>query len=245
MRHCVPTGAWLRWCTGLLTRAPEVMRSRSLGAVDRRFGMRYTVRAPSGARLAVEGSDFGVVREIFGHRCYGEPAALADARTILDLGANAGIFTLYAASVAPHARIHAVEVQPDLCRVARANAERNGFAPRVIVENALVGGITTDWAREFIAHHPTIPVFNPAPVIEAWGGCDFVKCDVEGAEMVLLDGPPAWLRRVRRMAIEYHWNHEDGERLAARLAAAGCRVSTRRHGRLGYVDVHDTSGLPS
>ena len=224
----------LRWCGALVRSAPAAIRERSLGPADRAMGGAFSIRLPN-RRLVFLECDLGVVREIFGHHCYGEPGDFRDARFIVDLGANCGAFTLFALSNAPQARVLSVEAQPELSRVLAANLERNDCRGRVTIENALVGGIYNAWAQDLVRRHPAVGTWNFERAIPAEVEIDFLKCDVEGAEFPLLDPVPVWFSRVRRFALEYHGPWQKGAELGERLRAAGFVISQRSHRNLGYL----------
>jgi amino acid adenylation domain-containing protein/FkbM family methyltransferase len=72
-------------------------------------------------------------REIFDERCYERfGTGLQHARSIVDVGAHIGLFSLYASLRAPDARIIAVEPLPDLARVLRHNLRRYDIDAQVI-----------------------------------------------------------------------------------------------------------------
>jgi FkbM family methyltransferase len=223
-----------RWCGALWRGRAEIWRRRSLGPADDRLGERFSIRV-RGRELQLEGASFGVVREIFGRECYIAGAELANCRTVVDLGANAGTFSLFAAVNAPECRVHAVEAQPAFVPIIEANLARNGLAGRVQVENALVGGVHDAWSRELVRRHPEIGTYPIGARLEALGTCDFLKCDVEGAEFRLLAEDRSWLRRVRRIALEYHGTWDDGAGLAEILRGEGLTVAQAAHGSLGYL----------
>lgn len=224
-----------RWIGHVFKAAPFVIARRTLGMVDHRFGDDFHFRAPDGRLIHSQGASFGVVREIFGHRCYAEPAGLRDSRQILDLGANAGVFTLFALACAPNARVHAVEAQPHFIPAIRANIETNGYAARSTVENALVGGVYNHWTRALRSSHPQVGDFSISRYLSEVGRCDFLKCDVEGAEFELFQGDISWLGAVRAVALEYHGDWSAGDALGRRLATAGFTTRQAEHGTLGYI----------
>ncbi|HSE17007.1 MAG TPA: amino acid adenylation domain-containing protein [Pyrinomonadaceae bacterium] len=71
--------------------------------------------------------------EIFLQRGYerGRVAIPAGDTVVIDVGANIGMFTLYAASRNPRAKIYAIEPIPDLCEKLRENVRR--YAPDAAV----------------------------------------------------------------------------------------------------------------
>ena len=67
------------------------------------------------------------------------PVASTD-KTIVDIGANIGVFTLYAARAAPSANIVAVEPFPDTCERLREMLRLNQLEQRVTVVNSAITG---------------------------------------------------------------------------------------------------------
>lgn len=228
-----PSGT-VRWLGGALAAAPAVVRSRSLSPADRALGATFTVRS-DGHRFKLEDADFGICREIFGHDCYGLRPLRGQLRTVIDLGCNCGAFTLMAARLNPDCHVLAVDANAAFTAATLRNAAVNQVADRVTARTALVGSAEVDSIQELVDAAACNDRFDPVEAIDRLGGCDFLKCDVEGGEHALFGDDLDWLRRVRRMAIEYHWDREAGERLAQRLQTAGFRVELRPHGRLGYV----------
>lgn len=223
-----------RWAMGAVLSAPAVLKTRSLAKADQFIGTALDLRF-GGRRLRARSADFGVCREILGRDCYRLASCQGQLRTAIDLGANCGIFTLMAAVLNPECRILAVEANPELAGAASANAALNGFAERVDVVNELVGDATVPSIRALIAANPLIGVFDPREAVQRLGGCDFLKCDVEGGEHALFSGDLSWLRDVRRLAIEYHWTKAEGARLAQIIEAAGFVVDRTPHRSLGYI----------
>lgn len=98
----------------------------------------YSLRLRTGEQLSLrEHTDTIVFWLVFARRHY--PVS-ASHRVILDIGANIGIFTLYAAREAPEARIVAVEPFPDTFRRLQESMEVNGLSGRVTMLNCAVTG---------------------------------------------------------------------------------------------------------
>lgn len=225
--------SFFRWVWLVLMTFPEVVRSGSLGVVDEAFGSSVRFRT-GGREFFLERCQLGLVREIVGSACYVQPDELRDCRTILDLGSNCGVFTLYCLANAPNARVVAVEAQPRLIADARANIEKSGFAERAIFVNEFVGDYT-----EFIGMladgDPSVSRFSPESYVAQAGTCDFMKCDIEGAEYTLITPTATWLRRVKRISLEYHGTWEQGAGLREILEGHGFTVTQHPHGTLGYL----------
>ena len=113
---------------------------------------------------------------------------------VLDVGANIGAFSIRAARMG--ARVTAVE--PVTVAVLRENIRANGVSVQVI-DGALGDGkrqeICWDGCRVVC---PTFPLRDLIGMAE---GCDFLKCDCEGAEWLIR---PDDLAPVRRIEMEIH-----------------------------------------
>lgn len=133
--------------------------------------------------------------------------------TIIDIGAHAGRHTRVFVELAPKGRVHAVEPLPD-----KAQRLREAFGSRIaLFEGALgeaEGRATFVWAQGtpeesgLRRRHYNDPVnANPTEIevsittLDAFGRgldrCDFIKIDVEGAELTALRGGAALLDRLR------------------------------------------------
>jgi FkbM family methyltransferase len=240
VRRLLPPAEFLRWMGILARQLPAVIRSRSLGIVDDRFGGDFVFRC--GARkLQICGGSFGLVREIFGQNCYIKPQELADCRTVVDLGANCGTFSLFVRVNAPSAQLLAIEALPALAERARANLARNQLDTNVRVLSGIVGSADNEWTRSLEREHGAVKRLDGPAIVHGLTPIDFLKCDIEGAEYSLFDGDLAWTSSIRRMAIEYHGSWSQGERLGARLVTAGFAVRQTPHGSLGYLHCHRTT----
>lgn len=223
-----------KWLGCLARTWNQVLRERSLGPVDRAFPQAFRIRFAE-QPLFFEGTCFSLVREIFGNSCYATPAELRQERNILDLGANTGVFSVFALASSPACRVHAVEAQPTMLPLLRKNISQNGFGERFQAEAAVVAGGWDAWTRELMDRNAGLPAFDPDAFFHTHGECGFCKCDVEGAEFELLRSEPAWLRRIRRLVLEYHGTWAEGKKLREILRQSGFRVTQTGHGSLGYL----------
>jgi FkbM family methyltransferase len=200
---------------------------------DQSMGSTFCIRVDQ-AQCCFNPGDFGVCREIIGHDCYRLRPLRGRIRTAIDLGCNCGTFTIMAATLNPGCRVVAVDVNPEFTAAALRNAEANGFGSQVEAVTCIVGRSGFDSVRQFVADGAA-GVFDPIQVIAALGGCDFLKCDVEGGEHALFSGDLTWLRDIKYLAIEYHWTEADGDRLEAILRQEGFMVERQPHRNLGYL----------
>ena len=113
---------------------------------------------------------------------------------VLDIGANVGGFCIRAAKKSGHV----TAVEPVTTHPLRENIRANNVSVQLI-EGALGDGkpaeICWDDCRVVTRTYPL------RDLIQMSGGCDFLKCDCEGAEWLI--NPPE-LHHVRRIEMEIH-----------------------------------------
>jgi FkbM family methyltransferase len=86
-----------------------------------------------------ERTDLVIFWLVFVRRHY--PVLSSDS-VIVDVGANIGLFTLYAAREAPGARIVSIEPFPDTCQRLRQLVETNRLTERVTILNCAISGVS-------------------------------------------------------------------------------------------------------
>ncbi|MGD9763005.1 MAG: FkbM family methyltransferase [Candidatus Binatia bacterium] len=219
--------------------------------------------------LEIEGAPGALVvplyKEIFykdAYRLRADP--LSPGATVVDIGANIGMFALYAAVEQRAARVYAFEPFPGSLALLERNAARNRLPAIVPVPLAVAGcagsrplhvqgrhgvhslfGTGGDGAQQWL----TVECVTLADAFArcAIERCDFLKLDCEGAEYeILLAAPPHVYARIDRIALEYHdWitDHHHDE-LVRRFESEGFAVTTRDHApsRTGYVFATKRSG---
>lgn len=165
-------------------------------------------------------------KEIFMEASYtiGLAAKIPKAPTIVDIGANVGFFSLFAASRFPGASIFAYEPVPRNFDQLVRNRELNQKAEITCVPKAVYGfsglvNLEIDPADTFttsarVAAVPTqasstieVPCTALSDLLDAHGieACHLLKIDCEGAEFdILYSCPEAYLQRIEQMVIEVH-----------------------------------------
>lgn len=185
-----------------------------------RFGSRTVELADPGAALP----DFVnvVLDDDYGLRSLtGEP------RTIVDIGANIGLFTAFARQLFPGAMIHAYEPSASTARWAAANTTHpltTVFVEGVASEAgtaALVEHGASNLTQTRRAEDGAVKLVAFPTVVERIGGrIDLLKIDCEGAEWDFMSDP-GWFRCVAAIRMEYHLiggrTVQDLHRLAAGL----------------------------
>jgi FkbM family methyltransferase len=235
----VPTGHWLVRGIGavLSGRLPY----RVQGQVDkamRAVGRPHKLLRFDEVRIQVRrGSwDESAAQRVVGEQDYlrsGHEIQPTD--TIVDIGANIGCFAVVAGRAARQGRIFAFEPDRENYELAVRNAALNGLT-NVVVERAAVSG-TSGTLRLFkgaeVSLHTTVPSRLDAPsqgeevpaitlrqIFDRHNitRCDFLKMNCEGAEYeILYRTPPEYLRRIDRIALEYHAT-ENKTQVASELA---------------------------
>jgi FkbM family methyltransferase len=217
------------------------------------------LRLRNGDKIPIEldALDTQRVAEIYGEQVYTPPALAGywhNSRVILDIGANKGIFSIYAAGLFPNSTIHAYEPNPHIFPILKENIRLNNLDGRCMPFNYAVWyqdeelpfmlrnaknpgtgqiieyGKTTDDVK-------TVPGVAFAKVLRVSPEVDFLKMDIEGSEyQVILHTPPDELRRIRFIAMEYHDSKDHSlDELIGHIKAAGFSVLLRPRGSILYA----------
>ena len=156
---------------------------------------------------AVFEHEFG---EIFLRDCYGIATLPGDIRTVLDVGANLGLFSMAAIHRFPTAVIESYEPNAAIEKYLRANLGNFGRQPKMCAvggKSGMVSLETTDTSLFSITQldeRGTTPQVSFDDAIHSLGGAlDLVKLDCEGAEWEIFKCRDAW-KNVRFLVMEYH-----------------------------------------
>lgn len=181
----------------------------------------FTLRTRRGTQIDL--ADYSELTTAW-HVLFGDEYRLnAGHRRIVDLGANIGVFCLWAAERVPDARIVAVEPFPSTYERLVQNISRNGLSARVTCRQAAVASqdgpirmdgrpTTSSYCRSTVWHvdgdHAIeVPGCSLATILHDAGldEVDLLKVDIEGAEYDLfLNSPDDVLRRCGTIVFEYH-----------------------------------------
>ena len=142
-------------------------------------------------------------------------------RTVLDVGANVGSWSLMAAELLPAATIYALEVIPETAAALRSRtvqqdrikavnlglAAHTGTLSLRYQRGASTHATFTEYPHSWTGEQVECPVMRGDDFLarEGIGDVDFLKLDVEGAEHLVLQGLESSLRRqgVRFVQFEY------------------------------------------
>ena len=239
----------------LLTRAPRQMMS----LLRRRYRARqlhipYTrsrdFRMPSEMWVAGtmrpihaphEGGATLAFSEIFLDDIYGTRHIRFPVRTVMDVGAHSGFFSLFARTRFPGAAIHAYEPNPAMHPFLRTQADTGSFKFFGEALGAMAGRVSVAAAEDSVAttvrrdDGGTVPMIPLASAIERLGGSvDLLKLDCEGSEWEMIQDADAF-EHVRYLGMEYHL--VDGrtlDELIATLGALGFRILFAERNDLKY-----------
>jgi FkbM family methyltransferase len=131
-------------------------------------------------------------------------------KTVLDIGANLGFFSIAARNAFPEATIHAYEPNEDLDRYLVPHSKEGKFKLHREAVGLESGRVSldirgeTNQTRSKADDTGGIPQVAFRETIERLGGqVDVAKVDCEGAEWEFLEDKEAW-QKVRFLAMEYH-----------------------------------------
>jgi FkbM family methyltransferase len=248
-RACGP-GPALAFAASIAGTLPAVARTRTLGDADSRMARRSWRFRAQGVEIQLQGHLWSGAREMYCRGVY-FPDARFDLRpgtTVVDLGANSGLFSLLAARRGCKAL--AVEAQIGFIQEIGQLAQQHGVAERVVLEHALVGGSrgilavpgALERASHFQGRHPerlTMPQLLARHGVDS---VDFLKCDIEGSEFELFEHTEGWLPAVRRIAMEVHCEHGSATSLVRILEDAGFEVMLRDNLLRRVQDFSESAG---
>jgi len=192
-------------------------------------------------------------KEIYMEECYtaGLKLRLEADSNIVDIGANGGFFSLFAASRFRNPRVLSFEPVPANFELLQRNRDLNRHVRMECLQMAVCGRSGTVPLRfNPGVKHPTdgkichdaaygpatvvVPATTLAQILDDYGleRCHLLKMDCEGAEYEILYSCAAdYLERIDRMAIEVHASEEADHNitsLAAFLEGRGFKTDRKR-----------------
>lgn len=223
----------LRFAAGVVQKANSVLRSGNLGAVDRLCNARARAYTPlPGTTVYLPAGYFPAAREMYCRGVYfTRPHFTINAGdTVVDLGANEGLFSLLAVCAGAE-RVIAVEAQDGFRSLMESHLRRNGVSGRVHLHNVMLGaetGVFADEARRLTAthwmHDPPVRSLDEIIREEHLDRIDFLKVDIEGSEFAVFDDSFRQLSIVDRIAMEVHTAFGDPRKLAEAIQKRGFSV---------------------
>ena len=149
------------------------------------------------------------------------------AKTILDVGANAGIYSLAALAIQPDASVHAFEPTPEIANRLRATAKLNGLDHLYVHEAAVSkragaatlrrfrGELGTNEGMNFVSEDGIDGDGEKVQTVSLDQFCqehsidnvDLLKVDIQGHEYAALKGAEQLIRagRIKTIFMELNW----------------------------------------
>ena len=166
-----------------------------------------------------------VIKEIFSGKDYIRQNKILDNYIVIDIGANIGCFSIFAATSAKNVKVYSYEPAPETFSRLVRNIKINNLAEFIKPFNLGVAGKsgkremfisyggTTDnsicpkYVPDDIKESIEVDVITLQNIFEANSIeiCDFLKIDAECSEYeILFNTPPHYLCKIRNIALEYH-----------------------------------------
>lgn len=163
---------------------------------------------------------FRYINAIFFQKIYG--LTEANWQTIVDIGANRGYFSLFAAQNSPNVRIYAIEPFATTFQILRKNIRANHFESRIeplsfalssenghspfylgedLLDNSLLKIVSDKPDTVLVETRSLASFMDSFDLIHI----DMLKMNCEGSEYdILMNAPQTYLQRIQRIRLEYH-----------------------------------------
>jgi FkbM family methyltransferase len=207
------------------------------------LGMTWPIR--QNVVLRPSSNDHYTFKEVFEEEVYSALCRnCSNVKTIVDLGANIGLASLYLLNNNPEARLFAVEPDPSNFKLLMQNLDASRFRDR---SHAIQAAVWSD-SGPLEIHQPEsaghVNQYRVKPCedkgqmsgpvsgmtiqqimeVSGFDTIDILKVDIEGAEIELLKGNVDWIKRVRWMAIEFHEDSRSLSNFDAIIAQYGWKI---------------------
>lgn len=163
--------------------------------------------------------------EIWVDRVYNPPNyEIKEGDTIIDIGANIGVFAIYAATAAPNVTVYSYEPFPQNFAYLKKNVVESNLKNVKINEKAVaskVGERTLKISHAWILHALTddneesgisVKCTTLNEILEDMPNCNMLKFDCEGGEYeILYSCSPENLAKIDKIVGEYH--QKDAEKM--------------------------------
>lgn len=208
-----------------------------------REGLKFKIRPKT--------ADKAIYKEIFILNEYHKIARdLLKAKVVIDIGAQVGIFSVYAATGNAKSIIYAVEPFFDNYQLLRENIQLNRLQGRIIPLNVAVWSknkkMTLYLSTNNSGGHSliskslekrTVKTYTLNHIIQKYGieYIDVLKLDCEGSEYTILDNlSKNTMMKIQSIILEYH-DVQRIARLVTKLESHGYRIEFQRGFRIIYA----------
>jgi FkbM family methyltransferase len=204
----------------------------------------------NGLKLRINDAlDTSSISVIFFKKEYGN---INDNTTVLDIGANRGYFSMYAANTSKNTKIYAFEPVKKTYNSVVEHIEMNGFKDRVIPINKGVAGsngvrtfaITSSISNSMVfeaeehSEVQSIDCISLQSVMDDYelDQINLIKMDCEGAEYeIFYNTSDDYLARIDEIRMEYHYIDDDKQNVEALIK----HMETKNFSK----SLHDAPGL--
>jgi FkbM family methyltransferase len=202
-----------------------------LWSPENRVGRYRKVYLQGGVQLCyrLNKGDLHSIREVWFDEAYRLPFD-DPSGTLLDLGANIGLTSIWLAKKYQIERVIAVEPDRENAILARRNLYLNAIKSEVLEaaigpHEGTVRFESNQASNQGRVSEKGVPVamITVDTILQklACSQLALVKIDIEGSEQQLFDGPTAWLDRTDAIIIEFHPTLVDYSRIIKALAGCG------------------------
>ena len=220
-----------------------------------------TIRTSGSARFVL-----AIFREIWQNRIYVKDLKGPSPGVVVDIGAHVGMFSLLAATLWPHACIHAYEPEPMNHALLIKNIDSPPLSNVIAYNQAVCGhsGTVDLYLKEQTESHSTyntpyggktkdILCVNSTTLVEVieridGGVIDFLKVDCEGCEYDLIrNGIDEFRSHVRYVVMEYHegkTGYDPQEAIVKPLEQEGFTVDIKKHPRGDFGFIVGVNDIP-
>lgn len=196
------------------------------------------------------------IKEVFVDSDYHLPAYKSKA-VVIDIGANIGAFSIYAALSSPQVSVYCVEPSRSTFRTLSTNIKINHLDHRIVPINAAVwgshtkiklfsagpSGIRSAFRSRGETRYESIDTVTLEDIFNRYKlkKCDFLKIDCEGAEYEILKTcQPKTFSKIKQISLEFHELTPDQrhQELIRILKKNGFRVKSQYHSienNIGYI----------
>lgn len=171
--------------------------------------------------------------------------------TIIDVGANIGFFSVYAANLSKNGKVYCFEPNKRNFERLKEHKKINKLKNMILINKAVSNknGKVKLYIADFFGGHNTsglvkskgyelVDCVSLKNIFDQFKikKCDFLKIDCEGAEYQMLKSlPKDYFLRIEKIALEYHANGDPLE-LAKLLYSQGYRISIYKYPlRIGMI----------
>jgi FkbM family methyltransferase len=228
----------------LTIKNPLTYIREGLGLIKDKFIV-YSLRSGQKFQVRANSCDRGIIKEIFFHHCYNpEGFAIGANDIVVDIGAQIGVFSVYAAQSAAQGKVHSFEPFGESFELLQKNITLNNchninaYNLAVAAEEGrrvlfLAPGNTGGHSLEQMRPENNIKLEVTAISLanfmdrEKIAQIDFLKIDCEGGEYeIFFNLPEEKLQKIKKISMEYHNLDQarNGEKMKEFLAAHGFTV---------------------